>query len=166
MLSERAQNVLNKLGDTAEKIVGQLRVSSLENIHEISMKFNHDVKIRYRKNRDDQTVIAKFNRDTAKVLEATESNEREDLEVVVTRLNIHTGNGRLQIKGATETVAFGFRAAYKAIKITAKKTLSENLDQNNGVPNDRWKYLRISANPVKLKDGKIVKYIVKGIYND
>ena len=48
-LSLKAQKIVDKLGDTSEKLVKQLRVSALENIHEVSTKFNHDVKIRYRK---------------------------------------------------------------------------------------------------------------------
>ncbi|WP_020683662.1 hypothetical protein [Marinobacterium rhizophilum] len=50
-LSDKAQKVLDSLGDSADKVVKQLRKSSLENIHKISVYFDHDIKIRYRKNR-------------------------------------------------------------------------------------------------------------------
>lgn len=163
-LTPKAQRILDKLGETAEDIVKQLRVSSLENIHEISIKFNHAIKIRYRKNREEQTIIARFDRNTAKALQAQESEQEIDLTVIVTRLNIHTGNGRLQIKGAEETVAFGFGIEYKSVKLEAKKIFSANLDKNNGVSRDKWEYLKISAVPITLKDGKVVKYIVKGFY--
>lgn len=165
-LSKRAQRALDKLGETAEGIVKQLRVSSLENIHQISMKFNHDVEIRYRKSRYNQATIARFNRSTAKVLQATQSENRVDLSVIVTRLNIHTGNGRLQVEGADETVAFGFGIEYKSVRLEAKKIFSANLDKNNGVSKDKWKYLRVSVSPITLRDGTIVKYIVKGFYSD
>jgi hypothetical protein len=157
---------LDKLGKKTEDIVGQLRVSSLENIHEISTKFNHNIKIRYRQSRDNQTVIASFDQNTAKVLQASPSEEKIELNVVITRLNIHTGNGRLQIKGANETVAFGFGFEYKGVNLKAKKIFSENLHHNNGLESDKWKHLRINASPIKLKDGKIVKYIVKAFYED
>lgn len=163
-LTTKAQRTLDKLGETAEDIVKQLRVSSLENIHEISIKFNHSIKIRYRKSREEQTIIARFDRNTAKALQAQESEQEIDLTVIVTRLNIHTGNGRLQIKDAEETVAFGFGIEYKSVKLEAKKIFSANLDKNNGVSRDKWEYLKISAVPITLKDGKIVKYIVKGFY--
>jgi hypothetical protein len=166
LLSTKAQKVLDRLGKKAENVVKQLRVSSLENIHQISTKFNHDIKIRYRKSIYDQTVIASFNRSTAKVLQATLSEEKVDLNVVVTRLNIHTGNGRLQIEGKYETVAFGFGIEYKGVSIKAKKIFSENLNHNNGLDSDKWKYLKIGASPIKLKDGKIVKYIVKAFYEN
>ena len=163
-LSPKAQGTLDKLGETAEDIVKQLRVSSLKNIHEISVKFNHSVKIRYRKSREDQTIIARFDRNTAKALQAKQSEQKIDLTVIVTRLNIHTGNGRLQIKGAEETVAFGFGIEYRDVKLEAKKIFSANLDKNNGVSMDKWEYLGISVVPITLKDEKVVKYIVKGFY--
>lgn len=163
-LSPKAQGVLNKLGEKAEEVVTQLRVSSLENIHEISTKFNHDIKIRYRNSRDQQTIIAKFDQNTAKVLQARSSDKKVDLNIIVTRLNIHTGNGRLQIEGQNETVAFGFGIEYKSVKIEAKKIFSENLNHNNGLDQEDWRYLKVSVSPIELRDGKIVKYIVKGFY--
>lgn len=165
-LSPKAQITLNKLGETADQIVQQLRVSSLKNIHEISTKFNNDISIRYRINRDEQTVIAKFDRDSAKVLQVKQSDEKFDLTVVITRLNIYTGNGRLQIEGKDETVAFGFGIGYEAVSVKAKKLFSENLDHNNGLEKKKWKYLKIIASPIKLKDNRVVKYIVKGFYED
>lgn len=163
-LSDKAQKIVDKLGDNSEGIIKQLRISALKNIHEISTKFNQDVKIRYRKNRDNQTVLAKFDQFTAKAFEATEFEEKIDVEAAITRLNINTGNGRLQIKGEIETVAFGFSIEYKAVKLEAKKVFSVNLDKNNGIDSEKWTYLKLSVSPVKLPDGKIIKYIVKGMY--
>ena len=166
VLSEKAKKVLDGLGDTSEKLVQQLRMSSLENIHEISAKFNHDVKIRYRQSRDEQIVIAEFDQNSAQVLQAEISEEEIDLRVVITRLNIHTGNGRLQIEGQNETVAFGFDTEYKVISVAAKKIFSNNLDHNNGLAKDKWKYLKVTVSPVKLKDDKVIKYIVKEFYEN
>jgi len=165
-LSVKAQNVINKLGEKTEGLIKQLRISSLENIHEISTKFGHDVKLRYRKNRNDQTTLATFNKSTVQALYAKESNEKLDVTACITRLNINTGNGRLSLKDVSETVAFGFGIEYKAVTLEAKKIFSENLNHNNGLNNEEWIYLKISVKPIKLKDGKIVKYIVKGFYND
>jgi ElaB/YqjD/DUF883 family membrane-anchored ribosome-binding protein len=165
-LSLKAQKVLDELGETSNEVVKQLRVSALENIHEISLKFNHNVRIRYRQSRDKQTVIAKFDRKTAQVLQATQSVEKIDLIVSITRLNIFTGNGRLKIKDHDETVAFGFGIEYKEVNIKAKKIFSENLSHNNGISSEEWDFLKVSVVPIALKDGKIVKYIVKGFYDD
>ena len=141
-------------------------MSSLKNAHEISRKFNHNVKLRFRKSGAEQLVMAQFDKFSDKIFEVVHSKERVDLKVGVTRLNIHTGNGRLQPEGKYETVAFGFGTEYKEVAIRAKKVFSENLNHNNGLERAEWKYLRIEASPVKLRDGKIVKYIVKAFYED
>lgn len=165
-LSFKAQRALDQLEQKAEKLIQQLRGSALENIHEISTKFNHDIKIRHRRSRDEQVVIAKFDRNSAKVLQTITTNEKIDLRVVVTRLNIHTGNGRLQIDGKDETTAFGFGIEYKEVEFRAKKIFSENLDYNNGLNPKGWKYLDIIASPIKLRDGKVIKYIIRGFHED
>jgi hypothetical protein len=164
-LSVKAQNVIDRLGEKTEGLIKQLQVSSLKNIHEISTKFGHDVKLRYRKNSIIQTTLATFNKSTVQALHATESNETYDVTACITRLNINTGNGRLSLKDVSETVAFGF-GEYKTVEFKAKKIFSENLNHNNGLKNQERIYLKISVKPIKLKNGKIVKYIVKGFYND
>ncbi|WP_417066638.1 hypothetical protein [Niveibacterium terrae] len=165
-LSQKAQKVIDRLGEKAEMVVHQLRTSSLGNIHEISLKFDRGIKIRHRKNRDEQTVLACFDKLSATVLQAELSDVKVDLNVVITRLNIHTGNGRLQIEGASETVAFGFASAceYRDLAIAVKKVFSENLNYNNGIESGKWKYLAVSVSPLKLKDGKVVKYFVRGFH--
>lgn len=165
-LSLKAQKVLDGLGETADQIVQQLRVSALENIHEVSTKFDNDIRIRHRISRNEQTEIARFDRNSAKVLQAKQSDEKIDLTVVITRLNIHTGNGRLQIEGENETVPFGFGIGYREVSVKAKKLFSENLDHNNGLEKDKWKYLKIAVSPIKLKDGRVIKYIVKAFYEN
>ncbi len=165
-ISAKAEKVVDNLGDTAEKIVQQLRVSSLENIHDISIKFNHDVLIRHRINRNRQKLIASFDKNSATALHAAIGTREVDLSVVVTRLNIHTGNGRIQIEGENETTPFGFARSYQEIATRFKKIFSHNLDHNNGITPDKWRYLRIAALPVKLKDGRIIKYIINKVYNE
>jgi len=165
-LSDKAQRIIGKLGENSEKLIKELRVSSLENIHEISTKFNHEVKVSYRKSRNKRNTIAKFNKKTAKALQAVESREKLKIVACITRFNIFTGNGRLLLQGETETVAFGFRMKYTELRLEAKKIFSANLDKNNGVSADKLKYLKLKAQPIKLRDGKIVKYIVTGMHND
>jgi hypothetical protein len=165
-LSVKAQKILDNLGDSAEALIKKLRVSSMENIHKVSTKFDHDVTIRYRKSLNEKVVIARFDKSTVLALQATESDKSTDIIASITRLNINTGNGRLLLKGADETVAFGFGIEYKEVRLEAKKKFSENLDHNNGIDSANWKNLKIIARPIKLRDGKIVKYIVTGFYND
>ncbi len=165
-LSEKAQKIILKLGDTAESLVKQLRVSAMEDVHEVSTKFGYPVTIRYRKSALEQITIAKFDSTTVQALQARESDEQTEILASITRLNINTGNGRLLLKGADETVAFGFGIEYKAVTLAAKKIFSENLNFNNGLNSSNWRFLRIIVRPIKLRDDKIVKYIVKGYHND
>jgi len=162
-LSEKAQRVIADIGDSAEDLVKQLRLSPLKQLHEVSEKFGYEVKIRYRPSRINQTELAKFDKDTAKSVHAKPA--REDVRILgaITRLNIHTGNGRLQVEGAVDTVAFGFAGKYANVLADIKGTLSENLSWNNTHHEDVWVYLDITARPIKLRDGKIVKYIIKGL---
>ena len=164
IISPRAQKIVDTLGDSSDELVSQLRVSILRNIHTVSTKFNHDVKIRFRKSASEKIVLASFDKSTARFLLARESAIKSDLIVCITRLNIYTGNGRLQVQGEGETVPFGFGTEYKEVAIEAKKIFSENLNHNNGIDSDKWLYLKISAAAIKMRDGKILKYIVKGFY--
>ncbi|MCX9469357.1 hypothetical protein IG522_17950, partial [Vibrio cholerae] len=163
-LSPKAEKIVTDLGEKEEALINQLRKSSLEKIHEVSTKFGHDVKLRYRKSSVDQTVLAKFDKTTVYALKPISARNDVDITASITRLNINTGNGRLLLSGESETVAFGFSIEYKDVKIAAKKKFSENLNNNNGVHPDNWDVLKMIARPMKLKNGKIVKYIIKGIY--
>lgn len=165
-LSEKSQKILNNLGDSAERLVMQLRESSLRHIHEVPKKFGYNVILRHRKNTDNKEVIVKFDRETSLVLEAKKSGEKVTLLASIRRLNTNTGNGRLQVKGGEETVAFGFATMYRDVKLATKKKFSENLDYNNGIDIDNWKYLEVIAAPVKLQDERIVKYIVLGFHDE
>lgn len=165
-LSLKAQKIVEDLGSTAEALIKKLRVSSMENIHKVSTKFNHGVQIRHRKPLGERVVVASFDKQTVLALQAKEADKDTDVIASITRLNINTGNGRLLLEGADETVAFGFGIEYKEVRLEAKKKFSENLDYNNGIDNSKWKNLKIIVRPIKLRDGKIVKYIVKGFYND
>ena len=165
-LSEAAKNLVDSLGEKAEELNKQLRVSAMKNIHDTSYKFNYDVKIRFRKNRDEQRTLAKFNRLSGSTLTAKLDRTEIDILSAITRLNINTGNGRLQISGEEETTAFGFGTEYKLIRIEAKKILSDNLDKNNGLEDKNRIFLKLRARALRLRDGKAVKYIISGFYEN
>lgn len=116
-LSKKAEKVIDKYGANTEKLIEYLRESALENIHASSIRFNHEVKISFRQSRNKRTEIATFNKKTAKALEAKLSDDKISIVTIITRFNIFTGNGRLNLKDATETVAFAFGVNYDKIKI-------------------------------------------------
>lgn len=162
-LSAKAQQVLDDLNEVAETLTKQLRKTPLKHLHEVSEKFGYDVKIRYRQNRNNQTELAKFDKDTAKSVHAKLAREDVRIAGAITRLNINTGNGRLLVEDTVETVAFGFSGQYARVPAGTRQKLSENLNYNNVHGDDAWQYLDIVARPIRLRDGKIVKYIIKGL---
>ena len=112
-LSEKAEKVVANLGDNAERLVRQLRTSIMKNAHEVSKKFGYDVKVNFRKSLTEKLLIAKFDSTTAQALEAKKSKNKITVFASIRRFNTNTGNGRLQLKGEDETVAFGFATIYK-----------------------------------------------------
>ena len=160
LLSEKAQKIITGLGDVSDQLSNHLRNSMLKDIHDVPIKFDHDIRLRYRKNRDEHKVLARFDKVSAQVVEAIPSQESVELVAVITRLNTRTGNGRLQLTDEEETIAFGFYG-YKEVDPKIKKILSENLDKNNTLPQEHWDYLKISAYPLQLPDLKIIKYFIK-----
>lgn len=167
-LSKKAKKVLDALGDKlADELIEELRVSALGHLHSMSSHFNKNVKLRYRPNRNEQLVLATLDRETGATLKPKENKRVIDLEASITRLNINTGNGRLQLRGANETVAFGFPQQVKFIEQNRaiKQMFSDNLHVNNGLGVDRehWKTLSLRVSTQTTSNGRIIKYIVRGI---
>ena len=165
-LSDKAKDIDEKLGETSDELIRHLRMSTLRNIHSISSKFNYDLKVRYRQSREAQIELATFNENTATVLDAVESDEKFSITARITRLNINTGNGRLQIEGEDATVAFGFKIPYRDVDFVSKRRLSENLNLNNGLPDGRHVNINLTVSPMQLYDETVVKYMVYRVHGD
>lgn len=161
-LSDKAKNVIKKLGSVSDQLTDTLRVNTLENIHAVSRNFDQDVKVRYRPNDSRKIELVHFDKDTAGSLDLEKSIKEIGVSAIVTRFNTKTGNGRLQLIDSNETVAFGFANEYQSISMIGKKKFSENLDFNNGLPPQHQRYLDLTVSPMRRKDNKIVKYIIEG----
>lgn len=159
-ISYEANELINSLGQKYDEVVERIRLSCLKDIHQASLRFDESVVLRVH-HAGQKLPIANFNRDTAKVLKPIRSKETSKYSVIITRLNIHTGNGRLQIQGDDETFAFGFDVKYQELRFSAKKVFSENLDKNNGQSKDDWIYLTVVVEAIQLISGRVIKYIVK-----
>ncbi|CCN33117.1 conserved hypothetical protein [Vibrio nigripulchritudo SO65] len=165
-LSTKAKKVLKDLGvELEEKLIKQLQRSSLDHLHTVSNNFNQDVKLRYRQSREKQTILAKVDRATHATLKPRTDKTKRDITASITRLNINTGNGRLQIQGEDETVAFGFPATkkYLELKAASKTPFSENLHTNNSRPREEWETLQLRVHTQTTNTGQVIKYIVEGI---
>lgn len=159
-LSEKAKKILEELStSTINKLLSRLR-EPLKDIHKVNKAFDYPITIRYRKKvNEPPTILQKFDSITNEALDAIQTLEVIDIEAAVTRLNINTGNGRIQLPEETQTVAFGFGNAFGNTSFEIKKMFSENLDQNMGIDPEYRSYLKFKASPVKLLDSTIVKYI-------
>ncbi|MDP0959199.1 hypothetical protein Q6334_29270, partial [Klebsiella pneumoniae] len=80
-----------------------------KNVHEVAVKFDYDISIKYRKSFEERIPLAKFTKDTVHAVQATKTDEKLILVASIRRFNTNTGNGRLQLEGEDDTVAFGFR---------------------------------------------------------
>lgn len=164
-LSDKANSIIDKMGGLEEELVEKLRKSSLENFHSVSAHMGKEVKLRFRKNANENDTITKVDSASYQTLKPKIDKKKVDIIAGISRLNIHTGNGRLLIKGSAETVAFGFPSSYKEVKHEAKKKFSKNLDFNNGIHVDEWNYLTLRAHTLKLNNGRTIKYLIEGIYD-
>lgn len=157
-LSPKAQRIIDNLEEKSEELVSRLRGGILEDVHKITNNFGYTVKLRHRISRDNITEIQTFNDETALVLVPQEDTSIQDLEVSITRFNIYTGNGRLQLDNSDETIAFGFKK-YKQISKTAKRQISQNLSDNTALNADEdMKLLSVRASCFRNSEGKVIKY--------
>lgn len=160
-LSEEAKEIIKSLGDTSDELVERLQINAIRNIHSVPKNFGFDVEIKVARKAADEPILIKFDEETASTLDLIKGKEIE-ITATITRLNRNTGNGRLQIEGAYETIAFGFNMKYESVSLVGKRKFSTNLDQNNGQPPEKLKYLKIKASPLRLRNGRVVKYIIEG----
>lgn len=163
-LSDKANEKLKELGDNAERLVKQLRKSSLLRTHSALSNFGYETKIRHRRRNHGITQLVALNEDTLNSLKAVKQEQSVEIEAAITRLNINTGNGRMQLRNEGDTVAFGSKSPYKNVLMSTKRTLSKALDHNNtSKSSDNWRYLTFEAIPIVRHDGKVLKYLYTGI---
>ena len=162
-LGKKAQQVLSLMGEDAEELTSILRGKSngLRTMHEISVKFGYPISVSYKKSNGERFVLIKLDRSTEKNFKATIGTKNKTIYAAVTRFNSFTGNGRLIQEGEDETVSFGFGLTFKEMAPTLKKVFSTNLNENTGVVESDFKYLKLEVNELKRSDGKIIKFIVK-----
>ncbi|WP_448120735.1 hypothetical protein [Xanthomonas arboricola] len=159
-LSTKSKNFLESVKFSENDLIDEIRSSCMKRIHKISKKFGHDVRFQYKSRDKEEILIAKFDQNSANLLDPVFDKRKYTIKAGVTRLNINTGNGRIQEIGERKTTAFGFYSEYSSVDLKLKKLFSENLDENNGVKPDSWEYMDLTVQRLRLKDGKTVKYMI------
>lgn len=160
-LSKQASLVVESMRMSELDLIEEIRSSCMRKIHKVPAKFNHDVVLNYKERGAAPVQLAKFDKRSAQLLTPIHDAKELRVSAAISRLNINTGNGRLTPIGERDTFAFGFSGDYAYIDVNLKKLFSENLDDNNGVPSNQRTFIDFVAQTIRLKDGKIVKYIVR-----
>ena len=160
-LSIKAKKIVDNLEDKSDLLISTLRGNILDNIHKVVDNFSYDVKLRYRISKNNIREIQVFNEETASVLVPHEDTSTIEIKAAITRFNIYTGNGRLQIEGSEETIAFGFKKYSQVLK-TIKRKISENLSSNTALNEDQeLNLLRLKATSYRNNEGKVIKYWIE-----
>ena len=162
-LSDKAHNRIEKIAPIVLKLIDKIRSGPLKSAHEVIEKEGVPVVIR-EKSKSNQT-IALLTEDTAEIIKSRKDNSITEITAFITRFNIKTGNGRLQIIGEDETKAFGFSQKYNDISNSLKNQISKNLDGNNTKDEEKWSSLKIRATTIRKSDKSVIKYLIVGVEN-
>lgn len=154
---------IEALGEMSGDLIDKLRQSPMKKLHKASEDFGYDVTLRHRQSDERVIALCKFDSETAEALSPSEVDSLITFTAGVTRLNIFTGNGRLQRPEEQETTAFGFAVPYREVAARVKRKLSSNLNENNSRSQYDWVPLTFTARPLSLRSGKVVKYLVTAV---
>ncbi|AUM03993.1 MULTISPECIES: hypothetical protein [Enterobacter] len=158
-LSKKADKHIKKLEPIESKII--TRISSwVEDMHTLSIRKDYSVKL-YRLTDAKKFVLFEVNKTTyGNAFELTEDADITEIEAVISRFNIFTGNGRLLVNGDNSTIPFGFAGAYSKVKGADKQKISRNLSANTAVADEERVNITLSVKPKRNKSNEIVKYVV------
>ena len=164
-LSPEAEALVDELSDIADKLVDRLK-DPLVDTHKIANYFNYDIKLRQRKRGlAEPKELLLFNNCTAKnITDAERSDVEEEMDVVIVRFHSITGNGRFYIKAQEEIESFGFASKVRSVNDEMRKAISSNLHKNNTLPPESGEFIKVKVKRVALPTGKVIKYLITGIY--
>lgn len=164
-LSPDAEALVDELSDITDKLVDRLK-EPLVDTHKIANYFNYDIKLRQRKRGlPEPKELLLFNNCTAKnITDAERSDVEEEMDVVIVRFHSITGNGRFYIKAQEEIESFGFASKVRAVNDEMRKAISSNLHKNNTLPPENGEFMKVRVKRVALPTGKVIKYLITGIY--
>ncbi|OCP52566.1 hypothetical protein AKH04_22705 [Vibrio parahaemolyticus] len=164
-LSPEAEALVDELSDITDKLVDRLK-EPLVDTHKIANYFNYDIKLRQRKRGlPEPKELLIFNNCTAKnITDAERSDVEEEMDVVIVRFHSITGNGRFYIKAQEEIESFGFASKVRAVNDEMRKAISSNLHKNNTLPPENGEFMKVKVKRVALPTGKVIKYLITGIY--
>ncbi|MBA6265414.1 hypothetical protein [Colwellia sp. Bg11-12] len=163
-LSKKAEAVVLEMEPIADELIKRV-ANPLKEIHKIPSNYGNEVVLNYKATPDsvDKTPIANFNGGTATNLSAVVGGEVSVMEIMVSRFNSLTGNGRFLTVDAIQTFSFGFGAQLESVRKQLKLAMSRNLHSNNAALEEDRGFMKVNVKKMTLPNGRIVKYIVTGL---
>lgn len=159
VMSVEAEYVIESLQDIEDELTKTLR-NRLKSMHKISEMCHYSVDLNYRKPGQKQKIATLDDTTALNISELTESGNVSEIEVIITRFNTFTGNGRLLINGEDKTISFGFLNGLKYVTESQKKIISKNLHDNNDVDEAQRQYVTLKVKSLAISNGDIVKYLI------
>lgn len=158
-LTNAAQKVVLGLEDIEDELTKVIR-NRLKTMHKISEMCNYSVDLNYRKPGGSQKIVTINKNTSLNITELIESDVDREIEVIITRFNTFTGNGRLLVNGEEKTTSFGFLNGLKYVTESQKRKISENLHANNDVPEEDRLFIQMKVRNMTISNGEVVKYLI------
>ncbi len=159
ILTKKAGEYIEKLEPVENKIIQRIH-SWVSDMHMISIRKEYSVKL-YRKTEFKTFKMFEVSKETyGNAFELTEDQHSTDIEVVISRFNIFTGNGRLLRDDENATVPFSFVGTYSKIKALNKQRISRNLLANTAIPDEERVNIILRVKPKRNRSGEVVKYVI------
>jgi len=158
----KAERTIKKLEPIENRIIK--RISAwVEDMHTLSIRRNYVVKL-YRLTPKKRYNMFEVNKVTyGNVFELTEDVKSFVINVVISRFNSFTGNGRFLCEGDNSTIPFSFSGAYSKVKESYKKNISKNLLANTAVPDENRVSISLEVKAKRNKSGEIIKYMIYSV---
>ncbi|MDK2594233.1 hypothetical protein [Pseudoalteromonas obscura] len=162
-LSKPASELVESLEGISDKLVERLK-EPLTEMHKMNKYFGHDLRIGSKK-KNNQKELFRLNETTSRnICESIKTQDDEEFEVVIVRFHSITGNGRFYIKSLKVIESFGFDSEIQGVRDQIRKAISKNLHENNTLQPEDGTFMRIKAKKIALPAGKVIKYLITGIY--
>lgn len=158
-LTNEAYDVIIGLEDIEDELTKGIR-NKLKDMHKISIMCGYSVDLNYRRPGEKQKIATLTQNTALNITELHESDVDHQIEVIITRFNSFTGNGRLLVNGEDKTTSFGFLNGLKYVTESQKRKISENLHANNAVREDDRTPITLTVRNMTISSGEIIKYLI------
>lgn len=159
ILTKKAELLLAKLEKIESKIIDRI-YERVKDMHKISRSSKYPVILKRKTQLRTYKLIEINETTSSNLFNLTTDQHPDEINIIVTRFNSFTGNGRLLADGFSTTIPFSFSGSYSKVKASIKRMMSENLHDNNAVDDKDIIRLKIIARSRRNASGDVVKYLI------